>query len=51
MAAFDGRDYVTEEDVKSVVKMVFLHRLKSMPFEKTKYFDMDKINQIIGGEN
>jgi len=27
--------------------MVFLHRLKSLPFEKTKNFNIDLVNSII----
>lgn len=47
MAAFEGHEQVEKEDIRKVVEMVFLHRLKSLPFETTKKFNMDKINAII----
>lgn len=47
MAAFEGHEMVEKEDIRKVVEMVFLHRLKSLPFETTKKFNMDKINAII----
>ena len=47
MAAFEGRSYVTIEDVQEVAKMVFLHRLKSLPFESNKTLDMEVIQSII----
>ena len=47
MAAFEGRNYVAIEDVEAVAKMVFLHRLKSLPFEINKTLDMEVIQSII----
>ena len=47
MATFEGRSYVTIEDVEAVAKMVFLHRLKSLPFESSKTLDMEVIQSII----
>ncbi len=50
MAAFKGHQPVDQEDIRAVVEMVFLHRLKSLPFEKTKNFNIDLVNSIIDEE-
>lgn len=47
-AAFENRKNVEVEDIEKVVHMVFLHRMKSLPFEQTKSFDMDMVREIIG---
>lgn len=47
MAAFKGRQSVQKEDIRAVAEMVFLHRLKSLPFETTKKFDMTMVDAII----
>jgi Mg-chelatase subunit ChlI len=50
MAAFNGREAVEKEDIRAVAEMVFLHRLKSLPFETTKKFDMTMVNAIIDND-
>lgn len=50
-AAFDGRTSVCEEDIKYVAPFVYLHRMKSLPFEEAKEFDPEILEQIFhGGE-
>lgn len=46
-AAFENRSEVSLGDIEKVAHMVFLHRMKSLPFEQTKSFDMDKVRSII----
>lgn len=49
-AAFENRTQAEVEDIEKVVHMVFLHRMKSLPFEQTRSFDMDKVREIIDGK-
>lgn len=46
-AAFCGRTEVIKSDIERVVEMVFLHRMKSLPFEQVGGIDMEKIREII----
>lgn len=46
-AAFDNRTKAQLDDIEKVVHMVFLHRMKSLPFEQTRSFDMEKVRAII----
>lgn len=46
-AAFENRTRAEVEDIEKVVHMVFLHRMKSLPFEQTKSFDMEMVREII----
>lgn len=47
MAAFEGKTAVTKDEIKAVAEMVFLHRMKSLPFEAVKKLNIDKVNEII----
>lgn len=47
MAALEGKTDVTKDEIKAVAEMVFLHRMKSLPFETVKTLNIDKIFKII----
>ena len=47
LAAFKGRKEASAEDIKAVAKMVFLHRMKSLPFENARTINMERVNQIL----
>ncbi|MBC3887874.1 AAA domain-containing protein [Acetobacterium paludosum] len=47
MAAYKDHQAVDKEDIREVTEMVFLHRLKSLPFETTRKFNMAMVNTII----
>jgi len=49
-AAYEERSEVISEDLKAVAKMVFLHRMKSLPFENAKILNTEKINKLINGD-
>ncbi len=46
-AALNGRTEVEKQDVRELVQMVFLHRMKSLPFEKTQALDMELVDKIL----
>jgi Mg-chelatase subunit ChlI len=48
-AAFEGRKTVSADDMKAVARMVFLHRLKSLPFENARTLNIEKIENILDG--
>ena len=50
-AALDGRLAVSGDDVGSVVEMVFLHRMKSLPFEHARTLNMEKVTRILEEED
>ncbi|NLH01646.1 MAG: AAA domain-containing protein [Clostridiales bacterium] len=49
-AAFENRTQADISAIEKVVHMVFLHRMKNLPFEQTKNFDMDMVRTIISGK-
>jgi Mg-chelatase subunit ChlI len=49
-AAFNSRKEVTIDDIKAVVKMTFLHRLKSLPFQDARKLDIENIYKILETE-
>ncbi|MDR0663675.1 MAG: ATP-binding protein [Spirochaetaceae bacterium] len=49
-AAFEGRHEICAEDIRSVAKMVFMHRMKSLPFENTRSMDMERVFALLEGE-
>ena len=46
-AAFEGRDRVEIEDIKKIAALVYLHRMRSLPFEQAREFDSSVIGEII----
>jgi Mg-chelatase subunit ChlI len=49
-AALEGRSEAEEQDILKVAHMVFLHRMRSLPFEQAKSFDPSVIEKILHGE-
>ena len=49
-AALEGRNEATKEDILKVASMVFLHRMRSLPFEQVREFDLAAIEKILAGE-
>jgi Mg-chelatase subunit ChlI len=49
-AALGNRSEATDEDILAVAHMVFLHRMRSLPFEQTKTFDPAVIEHILQEE-
>jgi Mg-chelatase subunit ChlI len=49
-AAFEGRTELCAEDVRAVAKMVFMHRLKSLPFENARSMDMERVFALLDEE-
>ena len=49
-AALEGRQEAQESDIKVVAHMVFLHRMRSLPFEQAKSFDPTVIEKILHKE-
>lgn len=49
-ASLQGRTAAEDSDILAVAHMVFLHRMRSLPFEQTKTFDPSVIEKIIHGE-
>lgn len=49
-AALEGRREAEEQDILKVAHMVFLHRMRSLPFEQAKSFDPGVIEKILQGE-
>ena len=47
LAAFEGRDHVCPDDLFRLAEMVYLHRMKSLPFEQVGQLDMTEIEKII----
>ncbi len=47
LAALEGREQVEREDVLRVAEMVFLHRMKSLPFERAQGVDMERVQAIL----
>lgn len=46
IAAYHGRTYVTEDDVKEAAELVLPHRMRRMPFQEPKV-DKEKLKEII----
>ena len=49
-AALEGRNEATKEDILKVASMVFLHRMRSLPFEQVREFDITAIEKILAQE-
>lgn len=49
-AALNGRAEAAPEDIEKVAHMVFLHRMKALPFEQTRDFDTKLVHGIVTGE-
>ena len=48
--AYCGRDEVRLEDISKIAPLVYLHRMRSLPFERAREFDPGVIGQILGSE-
>ena len=48
MAAFNGRDEVTEEDVRQAVDLTLLHRMRRKPFQE-QAIDSQKLQDVMAG--
>lgn len=48
--AFCGRNEVEIEDIKKISPFVYLHRMRSLPFERAREFDQEIIGQILSGK-
>ena len=46
-AAFEGRKKVETDDIKKIAALVYLHRMRSLPFEQAREFDSSVIGEII----
>lgn len=46
-AAFDNREQVDIEDIKKIAPLVYLHRMRSLPFEQAREFDATIIGDIL----
>ena len=46
-AAFDDRKQVDIEDIKKIAPLVYLHRMRSLPFEQAREFDAAIIGDIL----
>ncbi len=49
-AALEGRKEAAAPDIETVAHMVFLHRMKALPFEQAKRFDTELVHKIVAGE-
>ncbi len=49
-AAFNEKTSVDIEDIKKTASLVYLHRMRSLPFEQAKEFDSSVIGEIIGAK-
>lgn len=49
MAAFNGREEVTEEDIRQSVDLTLLHRMRRKPFQDLA-IDREKLQEVIGGQ-
>lgn len=49
-AALNGCKEATEGDILKVAPMVFLHRMRSLPFEQAKVFDPSVIEKVLSEE-
>jgi len=49
-AAMEGRPEATTADIEKVAHMVFLHRMKALPFEQARSFDRELVHKIVSGE-
>ncbi len=49
-AAFEGKTEVDRDDIAKIAPLVYLHRMRSLPFEKMREFDDSIIGKIINGE-
>lgn len=49
-AALNGRAEAAPEDIEKVAHMVFLHRMKALPFEQARDFDTKLVHRIVTGE-
>lgn len=46
--AFCGRNEVELDDIKAIAPFVYLHRMRSLPFERAREFDPQIIGEILG---
>ena len=46
-AALEGRTAVVKDDIHAVAEMVFLHRMKTLPFEQMSGLNLDELHQVI----
>ena len=46
--AFCGRNEVELDDIKAIAPFVYLHRMRSLPFERAREFDPGIIGEILG---
>ena len=49
-AALNGRAEAVPEDIEKVAPMVYLHRMKALPFEQARDFDKKLVHRIVIGE-
>lgn len=49
-AALQGKEAADESDIETVAHMVYLHRMRSLPFEQAHSFDPSVIQEILHGE-
>lgn len=45
--AFCGRNEVVTDDIKAIAPFVYLHRMRSLPFERAREFDPEVIGDIL----
>lgn len=50
-AALEGRKEACEDDILKTAHMVFLHRMRSLPFEQAKSFDPSVIEKVLNKES
>ena len=49
IAALQGRTEAAVSDIETVAHMVFLHRMKALPFEQARSFDTELVHKIVSG--
>jgi magnesium chelatase subunit D len=50
LAALDGRQEISEEDLKEAAIMALTHRMKQLPFQKDEPLTLETIENLIQGE-
>ncbi len=51
LAALNGRNFVTEEDVEEAALLALPHRMRQQPFERERSLSRDAIRQLLKEEN